>query len=583
MAWSESKEPRPGEKIKGPNDLGESDDTVWMPGVKPEEAPVPTLSDEATDVVDPSGRYRILEKLGQGGMATVYKAYDTNVKRHVALKVLDPSLAMDDDYRARFLAEANLAGNLAHPNIVVVHDVGVFGKRPYIAMELLKGETLGTMLERGASFSAREVAAIGIQLARALDFAHEHGVIHRDIKPSNIIKLDRGSQIKVVDFGIAWLTSANDARHTRAGDILGTAHYMSPEQAAGVELDKRSDLFSVGVVLYQLLTGRKPFDAKNVVSLVMQISKEDPPSLSEARPDIPAGLRRAVEKCLRKQPDHRFQSGAELTEALTRVVRDLDEDASAASKRTIPLRFQWTAIIGLVVAATMALVGALIIERFHAGMQRLTVQHGISVCRSIADELAEPAAKLDWVEIEEWTIDQVKKRDLKSVVVTDKNGVIMVSNNGQPKGMRFSEPPGTHVESNVEDVKVLRYALDNGEKVLAFSSPLLVQSRHVGNLYIGLSEGPLLEMNRVGTTLVSVLIGVTLAVVLTTTYLLATRFSKPIQVLRESMAEIAIGRYDHRIGKPRKDEFGDVYRAFDRMALALQKRAEGEKETTTKI
>ena len=249
-----------------------------------------------SSAVQQVGRYQIMEKLGRGGMATVFRARDPDIGRDVAIKFLHASLCEDAEYRARFLQEARSAGGLSHPNIVVVHDVGEIDGRPYMAMELLDGQPLADEMADGKPRPLREVVVMGIQLARALDYAHSRGIVHRDIKPGNIMRLKGTQTVKVTDFGIAHVESSGHEQRTRVGDILGTPQYMSPEQAQGEKLDGRSDLFSTGIMLYQMITGQRPFLGDSLVALAVKIANDDPLPIENLRPGVPAALRRVVER-----------------------------------------------------------------------------------------------------------------------------------------------------------------------------------------------------------------------------------------------------------------------------------------------
>ena len=244
------------------------------------------------------GRYQIREIIGEGAMARVYKGYDPEIDREIAIKLLKSQLADDDQYRARFLREAKGAGTLSHPNIVTIFDVGVDGKHPYIAMELVDGMTLTDLIRSDQRMSTRDVVEIGIQLTRALDYAHKKGIIHRDIKPGNIMLVSTGNQVKVTDFGICRIDGSDQelTQHTQLGDVLGTPNYMSPEQVLGQKVDSRSDLFSVGVVLYKLVTGQLPFEGDSIISVAMKITQTDPPTVDKLRPDVPLSLRRVIER-----------------------------------------------------------------------------------------------------------------------------------------------------------------------------------------------------------------------------------------------------------------------------------------------
>ncbi len=222
------------------------------------------------------GRYQMRELIGEGAMARVFKAYDPEINRTLAIKLLKSQLREDGEYHTRFLREAKGAGVLSHPNIVTVFDVGEESNHPYIAMELVDGPTLGDVVREKKQLSTLEIVEIGIQLTRALDYAHKKGIVHRDIKPGNIMLVRDTNTVKVADFGICRIDDSDATQATQVGNVLGTPHYMSPEQVVGEKVDSRSDLFSVGVVLYQLLTGTLPFEGDTLISVAYKITKTDP-------------------------------------------------------------------------------------------------------------------------------------------------------------------------------------------------------------------------------------------------------------------------------------------------------------------
>jgi len=263
------------------------------------------------------GRYQVEKELGRGSMGTVYQAYDPQIDRRVALKVLRPDLVTSEGFAQRFLKEARAIGRLSHPNIVVVHDVGSDQGTIYIAMELLTGEPFHEVM-RNKEFSDKEIILLGSQVARVLDYAHQHGIVHRDIKPSNIIVSPDG-QIKITDFGIAHIEDPSAAQQTRAGEVLGTPAYMSPEQVLGNPVDGRSDVYSLGVILYELSAGVRPFRGDNLAAIFMAVTQQTPPEPAEVKPTVSPELSGIIMKCLNKAPEERFQSGRELAAALEGV------------------------------------------------------------------------------------------------------------------------------------------------------------------------------------------------------------------------------------------------------------------------
>jgi len=247
--------------------------------------------------------YRILEKLGEGGMGEVYLAQDTKLDRRVALKFLPAQLASDGEFKERFKREAQAAAALNHPNIITIHEVAEYESRPYIAMEYVEGEPLKDLITK-KDLPINKVIDISMQICEGLAKAHQAGIIHRDIKPQNIL-LDKDGRVRILDFGLAKLKRA--AMLTQIGTTLGTVAYMSPEQAQGKEADPRSDIFSFGVVLYEMITGKLPFKGEHEAAVIYSIVNENPEPLARYKSDLPDELQRIVDKAMEKNPDMRYQ------------------------------------------------------------------------------------------------------------------------------------------------------------------------------------------------------------------------------------------------------------------------------------
>ncbi|MFL6276106.1 MAG: protein kinase domain-containing protein [Blastocatellia bacterium] len=291
-------------------------------------------------IAETISHYRISRKLGAGGMGEVYLAEDSRLGRQVALKFLPASYQYDPDRRARFMKEARAASALRSPYIAAIYDIGEHDGTMFIAMEYVEGELLQTRAERGP-IPAREVIEIAEQIADALDEAHGLGIIHRDVKSANLILTPRGL-VKVLDFGLAKINELRDTansgdfttplgQQTAAGMVLGTVTYMSPEQALGRHLDGRSDLFSLGVVIYEMLTGRLPFQGTTATEIIDHILHTDPLPVAQFSTDTPAELERLVRKCLEKDRDRRYQSARELAIDLRNLKRDFDSGALSTS------------------------------------------------------------------------------------------------------------------------------------------------------------------------------------------------------------------------------------------------------------
>ena len=262
-------------------------------------------------------RYRLLQRIGIGGMAYVYEAEDTLLKRRVAVKILKQQYVEDAEFLKKFENEAQSAAALNHPNIVNIYDVGEDVVKDqhlhYIVMELIEGTTLKDAIKAQGKMSSRVIARVGVQVARALQCAHDHGIVHRDIKPANILIMKSGD-VKVADFGIARISSSATVTYTNS--ILGTVHYISPEQAKGHFTDHKSDLYSLGVVMYEMATGQVPFDADNAVGVAIKHIQQEPAPPSKINPGLDQGLEAIILKCMEKDPADRPQDATELIDDL---------------------------------------------------------------------------------------------------------------------------------------------------------------------------------------------------------------------------------------------------------------------------
>ena len=271
------------------------------------------------------GHYRILKKIGEGGMGEVFCAQDLKLGRNVALKILPAKLAEDVKRLRRFLREARMASTLSHPNVTHIYEVGEENGIHYIAMEYVEGDTLQEKIRQGPVENAA-IISIALQIAKALHTAHDAKIVHRDIKPANIM-LNSQNHVKILDFGLAkqdWSDRADidqlstDA-YTQAGTLLGTVQYMSPEQALGKEVDQRSDIFSLGIVLYEMATGQRAFHGNNVTATIAQILTVQPKSPQSLNPNLHPAINRIIEKCLRKDADARYQKVNELIKDLSSI------------------------------------------------------------------------------------------------------------------------------------------------------------------------------------------------------------------------------------------------------------------------
>ena len=275
--------------------------------------------------------YRIEERVGRGGMGVVYRAEHLNLQRRAAVKIIAPDLAESEGFRERFTREARIAAALQHPNIVTVYDAGEVDGLLYLAMQFIQGEDLAAILRKDGRLRPYRAIDVCRQVASALDAAHAMGLIHRDVKPANV--LIEGRNAFLTDFGLTKRLDGTHAQLTRAGDVVGTIHYVAPEQIEGRKVSARSDVYSLGCLLYHCLAGQVPFSLDTDVAVIYAHLSEDPPALSSLRPELPEGLDAVMAKALDKSPDRRFPSCGDMISAARAVI-----DAAGPLSETIPPR-----------------------------------------------------------------------------------------------------------------------------------------------------------------------------------------------------------------------------------------------------
>ncbi|WP_442678507.1 protein kinase domain-containing protein [Sphingomonas sp. ASY06-1R] len=529
------------------------------------------------------GRYRIHEQIGEGAMADVYRAHDPHIDRALAIKVLKPEYRQDREYSARFLREARAAGALSHPGIVTVFDVGQVDDYPFIVMELLDGEPLSEVLKRGG-MPPSKVISIGIQLADALGYAHAQGVIHRDIKPSNIILSPDGNTLKLLDFGIAQLEDHDplfeeQSYRTQIGQVIGTPRYMSPEQALGREMDGRSDIYSVGVVLYEMLSGQRAFTGSGAAALTAQILTADPKPLNEVAPDTPRGLQFIVQKAMAKQPTQRFADALRLAAALRREYSVAESVAveAAAQRRYLPLQVRLTLLMALITAIVLAgAVGTVLVKQRDA-MRQVAVTSGRAVTAFVAnnaalravDNAALPPEQQDWVPVQAFVKSASADPNLRGLTVVDSQGIIRAATNQDMIGQRYRPAQGEPLITTREGVRVSDVATNQSFR---FVRPITYAGHDFGKVDLMLNQADLRSAAQLSTWLLIALAVITLATVALVTFLSARVLQAPITRLRDALLELARGNLDFRVSHKRRDEFGELFDDVNLVAQTMQER-----------
>lgn len=530
--------------------------------------------------MDMLGRYKIEAKLGEGAMADVYRAHDPEIGRTVAIKALKPDYRRDTALCARFMREARAAGALNHPHIATIYDVGMADEVPYIAMELVEGQPLDQLLLSHGRLAFDRVAALAAQLSDALSFAHALGVVHRDVKPSNIIVSKDGRTAKLLDFGVAHIgdSSSQALARTQAGQVIGTPRYMSPEQALGLPVDHRTDLFSLGAVLYEMVTGKPPFDALGLATLAIQIAQERPAPIERAAADCPAGLRQIIDKLLAKKPEHRFLDGASLSKALSEELDALKNEAPTP-RRGLSLRLKLPlALVGITLIAMLISVG-MIADRQERTLEAMAVNSGDMVTAFVsknaavllADNAGLPEAEQDWTPLQAFVETAGQDDGLHGIVVTDAGGIIRAATDPKRVGRRYWAPTdeislAQNGSGAVSSIK--------GTAELRFVRPIRYAGATFGSIEIVMARAPLDNAIAGSRTLLAILTAVVLAVVMMVGYLSGALVTRPLARLRRSLEAAAANRFSSRLSHTRRDEIGALFDSFNRMAAETEARLE---------
>ena len=550
-------------------------------------------------MLDLIGRFQVQERIGEGAMADVYRAHDPSIRRALAIKVLKGQYRENPEYSSRFLREAKAAGALSHPNIVTIYDVGEAEGYPYIAMELVEGQPLDVAIHKKA-LPPEQVIAIGAQLAEALAYAHDAGVVHRDIKPSNILVGTDLRSVKILDFGIARIAESNgvhdaESLKTQVGQVMGTPRYMSPEQVMGEAIDGRSDLFSLGVILYEMTTGRRAFDGANAGTLALQIIKQDPRPIAELAPQAHAGLEFIIAKLLAKKPERRYATGAELAKALRREQTALSAAAGEAkAPRFVSMQVRLTVVMVCVTALALIATISVVWDRQYKAMERMALSSGAAITTfvasnaalSVAENAGLPQAEQDWAPVAAFVHGAAMDPNVRQVIIADASGVVQAATNPRLVGRGYVAPARQGVPRWIGQVSVSEAAGDRAGPAFRFVRPVVYSGRQFGFVDVTVSKSELIAAALLSKWLLAALAAVVLAVVGAVSYVGARLLAGPVKRLKVAMDNTA-GLIDGvRISHKRRDEFGQLFDSFNRLSAtvhAVRESSAKEPEATVAV
>ncbi len=513
------------------------------------------------------GRYRIECELGRGSMSIVYKAFDPRIDRYLAVKILKQKFARDLSCRQRFLREARAAGGLSHPNIVTVFDVGQVDGAPYIAMEMLEGDTLADRMKDPDSISLADMLDLAIQTTSALAYAHARGIIHRDIKPANI-HFDRGTGVvKLMDFGIADIAGTADRRQLRQSEIAGTPAYMSPEQIQGEKVDGRCDLYSLGVVLYSLLAGKDPFQADRLTDLMARIVHEPADPLVPRDPEVPVELVELVERLIAKKPEARFQRGSQ-------VLEELQDIRLAVNRRHADagfwhsLAWRWPVAVAALVAVVLGGGLYLIHQQQSRAMAEVTYGFGEAMASMVAQELAEALILDDSTALSTIMSDFSSNPRVEYLHLIDREEQIRSSTDAFLEGEPRPANTGREISWGSGSLKLYQVS----EDVLEFQVPVRFQARRVGEVILGLDSRDLHGVASMTMQMMGLLFLVTVLAALLGLVMLTRRLTRAVERLGWGLSKIGRGHYDFRLEERAPSELGSVFQRFNDMATRLEER-----------
>ncbi|WP_374943429.1 protein kinase [Sphingomonas sp.] len=525
------------------------------------------------------GRYRIDARLGEGAMADVYRAFDPGIGRTVAIKTLKPELARDPALGARFLREARAAGALSHPHIATIYDVGEADGAAYIAMELVDGRPLDVVLEEGRMPYER-VLALGCQLADALGYAHRAGVVHRDVKPSNILLSADGRCAKLLDFGVARMAESDGLARTQVGTLIGTPRYMSPEQALGLTVDHRADLFSLGAVLYEMVTGKVAFPGAGLATLARQIAEDKVEPIERSAADCPPGLRFIIDKLLAKKPAARFADGAALHAALMRESAAMTE---VPTRRGVSLRVKLPlALVGVTAVALVASV-SLVLGREQRTLEHMAIVSGSSIAAFVTGNAAVLAAdnaglapeQQDWSALQAFVANAARDQGIRDVVVADTAGIVRAAADPRRIGRRYVARAGEPRISQGSESAVTAAADDGRGAGLRFVRPIRYAGADFGTVDLVLRRTALDAALANARALLIALALAMMTVAGSVGYLGGAAVARPLARLRDALDAAAQSDFGLRISHRRRDEFGAAFDAFNRAADAVEHRPQG--------
>lgn len=516
------------------------------------------------------GRYELIEEIGRGAMSVVYLAKDPEIGRSLAIKLLKHELVEEEEYRALFLREARAAGSLSHPGIVTIYDVGIWQDRPYIAMELLEGDNLDDYLEEHGVFSIGDALELAQQLTDALDYAHSKGVIHRDIKPENILVLEGGKRFKITDFGIArvehqFMEAGTEDREK----VMGTPAYMSPEQISGNETSFKTDLYSLGVILYKVTKGELPFQAANYGAMMQAVLQDNPEPLN-AYSEQGFIWQSIIFRLLQKNPDLRYTKTEELTQELEALAEEIAQERKGISTiRFVSMRARWAVSLSSLVLVVMVLGMIWVYNKQNTLMNQLVFDYGNSMAQIISSETAEPLLLDEDVALQAITQDIVNSSEVLYLSIRDKDNLVQSSSLESQVGKIYKPFDGSQIIGGKGSSRIYENLDSFNQEAFIFDTPIMFQEKVIGHANIAVGRSNLINATRSSLLTMIIWMFVIMLAVFSGVYWLANKFTQRINKTRQVIKDIRSHGQSDLIKINAHDEVGRLQQEVNELTQKL--------------
>ncbi len=515
--------------------------------------------------MDQLGRYKLSEIIGEGAMSRVYRAYDPTLQRILAIKVLKPEYAGDNERQRLFLTEGHISAKLNHHNIVSTFDVGEVDNTPYIVMEYVEGQSLDTWLESQDNVELDQTVDILLQVAYALEYAHSKGIIHRDIKPSNIL-IEPSGKVMLTDFGVAYLHDQSDGAIEQT--IVGTPFYMAPEQLNGATPDVRSDLYSCGVLFYKMVFSILPFEASSIRELVAVIQGSE---IDLSTSNCPHAITKVIKKLLHRKPSFRYSNTTELIKQLRALQPQLAKADCRLADR-IKVSWRYTAVASVILSGFLISFLVFVLGDLSNNLSGTISSYGKMLVEQTKEQVDE-ALLLEDKPALGIIVQRLSQIDeIKYLIVSDHNSNIWAASDSDLIDSKYQTPLQLERIEHTESVDIFRLEQEsqNGSDVYHVISPITFNGKAIGKVIVGLSAKSVTDIWRKTAWMLAMFIAISCLSITAVIYILCRFFENQFKKLGDALQSLSVGNYYTRLHVERMDKMGYANRQFNELAEQIE-------------